>query len=116
MEQKLINDQNAKFQAWAYAANQLFLRDTAHLELLYRGLTDRINQRIAEREKVVNSIIRGKSGLIVSIQHMFQKQRQSERRMRKLVREEEKKQALQLMDLNFAADVENMVMAAMGSD
>jgi hypothetical protein len=48
------------------------------------------------------------------MQQMFQKQRQKERILRRKMQEEDIKQAIELMDLNFAADVENMVMATMG--
>lgn len=34
--------------------------------------------------------------------------------MRRIVLQEERKAALELMDLNFAAEVENMVMASIG--
>jgi hypothetical protein len=40
MEQKLINDENRKFQGWAHGANQQFLKDAARVEHLYRGWTE----------------------------------------------------------------------------
>lgn len=48
------------------------------------------------------------------MKEIFKKQRQNEKRMKRVMLEEERKAALQLMDLNFAAEVENMVMASIG--
>lgn len=78
-----------------------------------RHRTDYISRKIAEREDFIGSIA-GKQQAEQSMKKIFKKQRQNEKRMKRVMLEEERKAALELMDLNFAAEVENMVMASIG--
>lgn len=104
MQKKKINDEIARYQNWVINTNHNSVHDAAKIEQENRQRTNLISKKIAERQNYIGSFA-GKQSALNTIKQIFRKQKQNEKKMRIAMKEQQEREALDLMDLGFASQV-----------